>query len=1382
MDSEGFVQDSEGEYGKYLNPDLVGIEAIQDIPCLILLGEPGIGKTHEITTMSNLVAEQAPKTGELYLSVKLENYGSDERLCRKIFEGETIKQWIKGKERLNLFVDSLDECTLQIKNVAGIIGEQIATWPVERLRLRIACRTAVWPSTLETALQNKFGKEKTAVFELMGLRRKDIITAATIEELPRPEDFIEAIAHRGAGSLAVKPITLRMLINTYKTGSMPPTRWALYEKGIELLCEENNEGRREKQFPQTDAKQLIEVASRIAAITILGNRKAIWMDIDQGETTGDDITVSKMSGGIESCTGQTLNVTDSLLRETIGTGMFTSRGPQRMGWAHQTYAEFLAARYIQVHGLNIMQIECLLLDSIDRKVIPQLAETAAWLSEKNTEFRILLMEREPDLLFRSDLTIVEESFKAQLTETYLNLVEQQKTDKDWDFYHDFKKLRHSGLSQQLLPYIQDKHRHSTARAMAIAIAQKCQVKELIDNLWNVACDRHDGYHTRWVATTAVAQIGDANDKQKLKQFLLPNDDDPDDRLKGCALEALWPRGITAEELFAAIQPRRSTHHIGSYDLFLSQLIRDGLPGIDGINLIPALQWVVKGINGHDFKYRDLSDAIMRKGWDALLEFLQIVESYADAVITRLASHEGLVSDEKIDFHEIVKNDRERSRIVVQSMVQQWPEKKLATYYLFGLVPLVVVGDIPWIIQQYKDANHNAQKIWADLLGWLCRSDPHQYIEDIVGAMQQNPDIAGALSFLSPVTIASPEGRKMKAQYLRSQRFDQKMAAKRNRPILIPTPIERVLSLLDKFEAEDPNAWWQLNYEMTLEPNSTHYGSELESDLTELPVWKEAGEKIRDRIIEVAKRYILAPPALDTAWIGTNTIYRPAYAGYRALELLMKFNKGFVESLSPTIWTNWSPIVVCYPLNGEESSEPYITLIKLAYQNVPDCVLDAISKVIEKENRDHGHAFCLRRINGCFDDRMGAKLLDIVRVDGMKVEAICDLVHFLLEHEYRPTIEYVNQFISRREIKGADKRNLYIKISSIYVILRTFDAWRGIWKVILDDDVLGHEIVEEIAEHSEFRRGGIGGFCDCLSETEVADLYIWLEERYPYREDPKHDEVYSPGPRDNIADFRNSLLGYLEAKGTERACSELRRICRRFTNDEWRKRVVLRAEENRRRGMWNPPTPKHILDLAADTQRRYVESDQQLVEAICESLKRFERYLHNENQAIYDIWDNRGNATNVKYCPKDEKPFSLRVSRHLQEDLKQKCIVVNREVEIRLGQETDIHVDAISLNERTDGVKTISAIIEVKGCWHKELQKAMKTQLVDRYLKDNLCPNGIYLVGWFNCDKWDGQDYRKDTNPKMDLPAARDFFERQAKELMEKTGVLLKAYVLDAGLR
>lgn len=67
-------------------------------------------------------------------------------------------------------------------------------------------------------------------------------------------------------------------------------------------------------------------------------------------------------------------------------------------------------------------------------------------------------------------------------------------------------------------------------------------------------------------------------------------------------------------------------------------------------------------------------------------------------------------------------------------------------------------------------------------------------------------------------------------------------------------------------------------------------------------------------------------------------------------------------------------------------------------------------------------------------------------------------------------------------------------------------------------------------------------------------------------------------------------------------------------------------------------------------------------------------------------------------------------------------------------------------------------MEVKGCWHKELNTAMDTQLSMRYLKDHESHYGIYLAVWFLRDEWDGrEDWRKRNTPQYSLARADSSF-------------------------
>jgi hypothetical protein len=110
--------------------------------------------------------------------------------------------------------------------------------------------------------------------------------------------------------------------------------------------------------------------------------------------------------------------------------------------------------------------------------------------------------------------------------------------------------------------------------------------------------------------------------------------------------------------------------------------------------------------------------------------------------------------------------------------------------------------------------------------------------------------------------------------------------------------------------------------------------------------------------------------------------------------------------------------------------------------------------------------------------------------------------------------------------------------------------------------------------------------------------------------------------------------------------------------------------------------------------------------------------------------------------------------------------------------TYLHINAIAKYDEEEIFKKLTVIIEVKGCWHNELNKAMREQLAEKYLADNICKAGIYLVGWFNCDSWDKNDSRYKKAPKkISKDQAQEKFDKQAAEL-SKDGYNIKAVVLD----
>ena len=138
LSDRGYLSDPEGEYGHILNRDALSLEQLSNVPCLILLGEPGIGKS------------SALKDAVATLRFDLGDYQTDTSLSEDVFLNQDFITWERGTGSIVISLDSLDEGRVAIENIAVLLRELRKRRNLaNRLLLRIACRTADWPVTLE---------------------------------------------------------------------------------------------------------------------------------------------------------------------------------------------------------------------------------------------------------------------------------------------------------------------------------------------------------------------------------------------------------------------------------------------------------------------------------------------------------------------------------------------------------------------------------------------------------------------------------------------------------------------------------------------------------------------------------------------------------------------------------------------------------------------------------------------------------------------------------------------------------------------------------------------------------------------------------------------------------------------------------------------------------------------------------------------------------------------------------------------------------------------------------------------------------------------------------------------------------------------------------
>ena len=1181
----GYLYDPDSEWGRAYNPDLVSLEAIADVPCLVLLGEPGSGKSQELENLKALTESKICGSSQI-LDLNLR---SCVNLKEDLFKDEAFTNWLEDSYHLYLFLDSLDEGLLSIPTLAaGLVDElKKAKYQnqINRLHLRLACRTFVFPEILEEGLEDLWQKANFAIYELASLRRIDIIKAAEVEDFSS-NDFLKEIDQKSLVPLASKPITLKFLLNTYRrhNGQFLPDQklHELYLEGCKLLCEEVNASRHASdRTGNFDSDQRLIVAARIAAVTIFANRFAVWAGVDQGHIPAEDVFWQRLCFGCEKVNRREFEITKEVIKEVLDTGLFSSRGLHRMGWAHQTYAEFLAAWYLTQHEMSLEQVTKLIFSSKDpdHKLIPQLHETAAWLASMKSGVLQEIVKTDPDILLQTDVP-TDAEIKASIVENLLTQYEEGKLfDRDRNNYCHYAKLKHPGLVEQLRPYICDSSKQVDARDLAIDIAEVCEVSELQDELAKLSLDSAQSIYLRVSAAKVICSVGDATTRLKLKPLAIEQlPEDEDDRLKGCALKAIWSDHLTATELFSSLTRPKKRKLIGSYHIFTEYEL---VPKLQPKDLVIALDWLVKqGIRclGHPFE--DLGNKILLKAWE-YLALSGVTEGFIKVALVQWEKHQKIIADDsKLEqqFTASLLHDSEKRHKLVKQAVLIISEIQGNSLSLLSYLAksIVTPEDIPWMLGCIKETDSDQeQKIWATLIRRIFRY-PELMTEEakaILEVSQISSILYDEFSYWTKaIDLDSAEAVRVYTAYLQEQAWQNH--DQQHNPPVEPPPKERVLQCLHELELGDLSAWWRLNMEMTLKPESQYYDNEFELDLAQLPGWQEADEPTQRRIIEGAKTYIQQQDNVDDGWIETNTFNRPALAGCRALQLLLTKSPDFLKNLPSKIWNRWASVIVAAP-SSNQHKDSSLELVKYAYLNAPKNFIKTLTTLINKENQEYEYLSAIDRLDKCWDEQLKLILLQKTRDPSLKPKFMGQLLEELLKQELAEARDFARSLIIYPLPKTENEREKALIAARVLIENSEPSSWSFIWALIQRDSLFGREVLERVAHRYSH------GIQLNLTESQLADLYIWLVHQYPYDEDPDHSNevmAYSVTARDGIARLRDSALSQLKERGTLEACAEIKRLIRELPDITWLSKTLIDAQANMCRKTWQPLTLKEFLQF------------------------------------------------------------------------------------------------------------------------------------------------------------------------------------------------------------
>lgn len=1351
-------------------PEPVSLEGLRDVPALVLLAEPGMGKTTDLLREYEAVeSSSAAGSQETALWVPLGGTRQEDVLRSRI-QGESVwNDWIAGAHVLYLFLDALDEARLRVDTVAAVLREVLGGAPIERLRVRLTCRAADRLPEFEQFLEDLFpGLQRR---ELLPLTRADLRRMAAERGLD-PTQVEKSVDRAELANLVACPATLIAMLDgaARNGGQLPRTRAEAQKQGMLALLSEPDQARRQVGPPHraslTPAERL-GVAARIAAALTLSGTSSVRID---GAIPGpDEVSPSSLVGGTEPVPDAPVEhgvtVDESAILEVLKTGAFGPESEGAVALVRQTYADFLTAWWLAQDRRVPSQVRDLLVSRSlgPPRVVSVLREVAAWTAELDEPFSRWLLEHDPATALRAAPERLDAVARSRSVDALMQQVGRLAVDRfDRRIRATYEHLDHPGLEHQLRAIIFSADAERLCREAACEIAAACGCRGVGEELVELAHDPETWITVRTAAVDALEVLGTVEQLERLTDLAVDPPNDDDDELRGAALAATWPRALAPAALLTSLRPPKRRNLYGAYRGFLDD--HDVASEIPEDHLAAGLRWAIS-LPVDNFERSDRSLAKVQQR--LLARALKRVESdpavgeYAMQLALRLSGPYGPAIEPKHvpdwphedEFRPIVPHLARRAarapEVIDRTLLTQWP--------------LVRVTDLVWVVDQLSRAHGRARRGWALILEGLARM-PWCPDEPLLEAREMSPLVRELTAWrYEPVVLGSPEAVAMRERHGHTARIGSRADLVEARTDEEAAALEGVDGLLARAEAGEHRAFWEVTHLLEI---GTDRGpvQVSEPDVRKLPGWGRIDKEQRARYLVAARVYVHDALIDDARFVGKASLYfYPAAAGYRALRLLHAVG----DTLETEVWRRWTGAIAEWFVTNVDGADTFHgEAVQQALNADPDHFAAVLAKCLDgRLSEPTVRLGLVEHLGTAWAPQIEDAVLRRARRSRLAPERRARLVEILLERGSVAGLGLARRLVSRDAVRAEGPRRDTAERIAVVLAKLLPEAWKAnVWPGMVEDATFGRSVALSLAGDRS------SGLTTRLAPGDLGAVWMWLYHQFPPREDPSlDDEDGDYTARHQLSDWRNGMIETLSTRGSAEAVEQLDRIVEVAPEQQWIRQAAMRARENQALQEWAPPCPGHVIRIGNDARLRWVTTSADLLEVVLTAFEPIQARLQGSPPAAAFLWDSRARK------PKMENQVSDWLVLELRSELQNRSIVVDREVQVtphpvgRMGEAVDIAVTAA--NEPGEPLRVL---LEVKGCWNREVETAMSAQLVDRYLKGSGAA-GIYVVAWFQGLGWN-QPRCFGTGPDV----LREMMEAQTSEL-GGGGVNVAAVVLDCSV-
>ncbi|MGN2641034.1 NACHT domain-containing protein [Nocardia takedensis] len=1261
---------------------LAAASVIAAAGAMVVLGEPGAGKT-------SLLAERSKDLPELLegwdgrtdrclwvSGADLTELSYDVELGNHLAALPPEEDSSAESGVLTVVLDQADESAM-LKHLPRKLAKSLLGRDTRRVRFLLACRTADYPVAITSVLLKAFGA--CYCVDLAPLSREEAVQLADSAGVSG-EDLIARVEQASATVLASIPLTLEMLVRTFRAdGVLPSTPEALFARGVELLAEDPDPTRVHGPI-ETTAAQRLAVAGRIAAWTLLSGHRTVWRG--RGLEAGHfDLPGADLVGGTETTTAGVFDVTAKVLRETLATALFTGPDENRVAVRHSSVAAYLTARYLVDRETSAPQLVNLLMvgspDGESASIPVPLRETASWIVAMRPSSTHWLAAADPEslavhsALVRSDevrrLTVeklLERAARIELGDTQWSLAR-------WD-------LHHPQLAEQLAEVLEGvsatgtQNWDTTARVrIAVRLARDATPADprLVAALLTLTAENAWHPAERRLAAQAAYELDpecSAPALIEVLESLNSNADEPVDRehfLRGALLTLLWPDHIDLTTMLTSLRnPPTSLYGVNAvFWTFLRAVPDEQVGDVLAWTLSAVCQSAsteTKFVFTDDYEGNYLLDAVFDRALGA-----PEAETHLD-VLAQIATCL-FQQDRDAPLPPSLQPDatggepqriRDLRRMLAQALVEEAHTKLTARQAAWMIVrawtadstirwstppdhpvrrQLLGTEDFAWAMSRVVDAASTSREAIIEIYGelasflfarqdesamTLASNEQHPAWPYLRRFVQQQPDLVERVQPRRTPSTEQDQPRWSQPEFL--------------------TDLNR---LLDEARAGNNDRVWLFVSRLRIDPQTGRWDSPS-GPMRTWPAAAAIDDSLSD-LTDLALRYLTAENDHADDWLGEQDILDwRSWAGYSLLTELDNDHR--LGELPESAWTLWAASVLKEFVGASTSfDEPSrIRLLRLTATHAPTVLAQRMTQIVAAAHRHHRHPYELKTIDFGWNTKLlraGEQLLiQLSAAIGVAPESALSL---LLDHPNRQEFDPVHDqdgtenalatwhlFLTRLLAAGSE---VALAVADGALAVRGSESIQGRAAVLAAEVLLAVDakawwprIKIMVNDDSQF---GLALSAACvrtetertiskaLDETELVEIYLWLGNIYIPEEDNISSEAHFVTDEEEARRWRDRTLQDLGERATAESIRCLRALSQQYPNRLAILGALVAATKQYTLAGWSRSTADDVIEALKNPTQRVIRVGADLLAVVEEALEKIGQELVSHCELLWD---------------------------------------------------------------------------------------------------------------------------------------------------------------------